>query len=110
MKDPDDNVLDRCPLTVLATMSKSSSGRMRCEPAKPTCMIQKWHGLGITIQMPDMAQEKNMISRLDLLHDIGHQYRSSIAQDRQAIAVQEQVLQCLVRPSREMQGMGVHPL
>lgn len=59
-------------------------------------------------QMPDMAQEKNVIARIDLLHHIGNQHSCGIAQDRQAMAIEKQVTQCLVPFSCEMKGMRAH--
>lgn len=69
---------------------------MSGKAAKLPRMVQKWRGCRVTVQMPDTAQEEDMIPGLDLLYDIGPYDGCGIAQYGQAMALQEQVLQCLV--------------
>lgn len=86
------------------------TGGMDIKAAKLPCMKQKWRRFPVMIQMPDMAQEKNMIACFDLLHDIGHDKAGRAAQDRQIMAFKEYVGQCCFRAPGEMQGMGAHVL
>ena len=69
---------------------------MSGKTAKLSRMVQKGRGCRVTVQMPDMTQEENMIPGLNLLYDICPYDGCGIAQDGQAMALQEQVPQCLV--------------
>ncbi len=71
-------------------------------------MIDKRRGGGIMIQVPDMAQKKDMIPRLDLVDNVSHQDGRSTVQGGHAMALLKQVRQGIVSPSGEMQGMRLH--